>query len=267
MLPFKKILCPTDFSDYSYEALKTASDLALHFDAELCVVHVVPPVPMVPTETAPKAFDVPLYQQALEVSSKQTLEEVVNRLESGELRSRLIVVQGDPAYQIIKITEEEKPDLIVLANHGRTGWERAIFGSVAEKVIRLASCPVLTIRRKPPEKSDKGDDIVSAGEKDLGTTASEKRDYQEKIETQVKEWAAKIDALKSKAEKTRAEAQTLYLQQLETLRVKLEEARHKLKDLKESGGGAWGELKTGIDKALKELKEAFGRAKTKFKEK
>jgi len=74
MLPFKKILCPTDFSEPSYEAIKTAGELTFHFGSELCLLHVVSPVPVVPMSGGPTTFDVPLYEQELEVSSRKSLE-------------------------------------------------------------------------------------------------------------------------------------------------------------------------------------------------
>jgi nucleotide-binding universal stress UspA family protein len=144
MLPVKKILCPTDFSEPSYEALAAANELALHFAAELYVVHVVGLVPV--ASPAPVDFNVPLYQGELEASARKMLQEVIEQKVSNELKVHSIVVLGEAADNIVAITEEEDIDLIVIATHGRTGWRRLIFGSVAEKVIRLAPRPVLTIR-------------------------------------------------------------------------------------------------------------------------
>lgn len=146
MLPIRKILCPTDFSEPSYEGLKVADELALHFSAELCVVHVVPPVPVIPAAPAGAAFNVPAYQQELIVSSKKSLDDAVEQRISKELRVRPIVVQGDPADEIVRIADEEKAGLIVMATHGQTGWRRLVFGSVAERAVRLATCPVLTVQ-------------------------------------------------------------------------------------------------------------------------
>jgi len=265
MIPLKKILCPTDFSEPSYEALKAGSELALHFDAELCLVHIVPPVPFVPTAPPVQAtFDIPQYQQELEASSKKTLQEVFKQLESDKLHSRLIVVQGDPATQIINIAKEESVDLILLATHGRSGWQRIVFGSVAEKVVRLAPCPVLLIRY-PHEENE------VAHPDDLGKTDDGKLDkkkaYQDKIEAQLKEWSAKIDKLKVKGDKAKAEAKTLYRKQIKNLSIQQEATREKLQELKGAGGEAWEELRVGVDKALADLKGAFNRAKSKFGEK
>jgi nucleotide-binding universal stress UspA family protein len=84
--------------------------------------------------------------EAVEATAKKSLEEVINQRVPKELRARQIIVLRGAADEIIRITEEEKVDLIVIATHGQTGWRHMIFGSVAEKVVRLAPCPVLTIR-------------------------------------------------------------------------------------------------------------------------
>ncbi len=154
MLPFKRILCPTDFSDPSYEALRVANELALYFSSELVVLHVVPPIPTAnvappPAGTAPpRGFNISLYRQELEEISKRSLEEIVEQRIAKGLNVHPIVVQGEASDQIIDVVDKQKIDLIVIATHGRTGWRRFIFGSVAEKVIRIAPCPVLTIQ--PP---------------------------------------------------------------------------------------------------------------------
>jgi len=147
MMPFRKILAPTDFSDPSYEALNAANELALHFAAELSVVHVVPLVPVTPTTSDPAAFNVPLYQQGLQISYEKMLNEVVEKWVSKKLSVRSKVLQGDAAHEIVRVADDENIDLIVISTHGETGLGHLIFGSVAEKVVRLAPCPVLTTRR------------------------------------------------------------------------------------------------------------------------
>ena len=150
MLPFKKILCPTDFSEPSYEALTAANELAVHFSAELYLVHIVALVPV--TTASMVDFNVPAYQQELETSAKTKLQEVIDQKVSAELQVHPIVTTGDAADEIVSITKEENIDLIVIATHGRTGWRRLLFGSVAEKVMRHVLCPVLMIR--DPNKED-----------------------------------------------------------------------------------------------------------------
>jgi nucleotide-binding universal stress UspA family protein len=149
VIAFKKILCPTDFSQPSFEALKTAADLAQHFGAELWVMHVIPLVPP-PTpavdSTFGMSFDLPLYQQELAASSEKSLKDLVQQRVPQGLNAHAVSIPGDPAQEIIRTAEDQKVDLIVIATHGHTGWGRFIFGSVAEKVVRLAPCPVLTIK-------------------------------------------------------------------------------------------------------------------------
>ena len=146
MLPFKKILYPTDFSEASYEALKAANELALHFSAELCLVHIVSPVVPASPEFASSAM------RLQEESAEKTLQEVVKQRVSKELRIRQIVLLGEAADEITRMSEENKVDLIVIGTHGQTGWRHVVFGSVAEKVVRLAPCPVLTIRAPHRER-------------------------------------------------------------------------------------------------------------------
>ena len=150
MLPFKKILCPTDFSEPAFVALKRAEELARHFAAELIVAHVIPTLPgphSFPDPQAPLNFDVPLFQQELAIKAEHMLKELVSH---HKVESRNLVTTGEAAPEILRIAEAEHVDLIVIASHGLTGWRRLVFGSVAEKVVRQTTCPVLTIA-VPPE--------------------------------------------------------------------------------------------------------------------
>lgn len=145
MLPFQKILCPTDFSDSSYEGIIAAGEMAYHFGSELILLHVVSPIPKIPNRRELTSFDVSLYEQELEISSERTLQEIINHFELKELKTRLIVLKGNVVNEIIRIVEEESIDLIVIATRGRTRLDRIFLGSVADKVVCLAKCPVLTI--------------------------------------------------------------------------------------------------------------------------
>ena len=147
MLPLKKIFCPTDFSEPSYEALDRAKEFALHFGGELLLVHVVTPIPVIPVPDAPTSFNVPSYEKEMEASALVNLKQIVQEKISEKINVRMIVAQGDPALEIARIASEENSDLIVIATHGLTGWKKLIFGSVTEKVIRIARCPVLSIKQ------------------------------------------------------------------------------------------------------------------------
>jgi nucleotide-binding universal stress UspA family protein len=149
MLPFKKILCPTDFSEPAFVALKRAEELARHFDAELIVAHVIPPLPgphLFPDPQASFNFDLPLYQQELAIKAEQMLKDLVSH---HKVETRNLVTTGEAAPEILRIAHQEHADLIVIASHGLRGWRRLVFGSVAEEVVRQAACPVLTIVAPP----------------------------------------------------------------------------------------------------------------------
>ena len=145
MLPLRRILCPTDFTEPSYEALKVANEFASHFSAALTVVYVVPVVIDIPTSAD---FFVPSNLESMEAHAKETLQDVVEKRLSEKLRIRTMVAIGDPADEIVGAAAHENANIIVIATRGLTGWRRFMFGSVAEKVVRLATCPVLTIQSR-----------------------------------------------------------------------------------------------------------------------
>ncbi len=150
MLPFKRILCPTDFSEPAFTALKHAEELARHFAAALIVAHVIPPLPVPHSFPDPEAdfhFDVPLFQQELAIKAEQMLKDLVSHHKVG---TRTVVATGEAAPEILRIAHQERVDLIVIASLGLAGWQRLVFGSVTEKLMRQATCPVLTIVA-PPE--------------------------------------------------------------------------------------------------------------------
>lgn len=154
MLPFKKILCPTDLSDPSYEGLKAAAETAQHFSAELLLVHVVAPIPAIAIPDAPSTMGIPLQIQELVQTAQKELSILINTRTRG-IRVKPVVVEGIAAPQILRIAEENRVDLIVMSTHGQTGWRHLVFGSVAERVVREAPCPVLVIHR-PKEDEVKG---------------------------------------------------------------------------------------------------------------
>ena len=146
MLPFKKILWPTDFSEPSMKALEPAIELARHFYAELYLVHVVPPVPVVARpQGAPISFSPEKYQKQLDEDGRLHLKELAESKVAKDLTVHQVVTSGQPADEIARVAEEVCADLIVIATHGATGWRRLVFGSVTAKVMQQAKCPVLTV--------------------------------------------------------------------------------------------------------------------------
>lgn len=145
MLPFSRILSPTDFSAASLQALDRAVEVATAFHAELLLAHVVEPIPAV-TPDFGYGFDVTTFESGVYSGNEERLREVsAARIPAG-IRSRSLLRYGEPAIEIVKMAAEEGADLIVIATHGLTGWRHLVFGSVAEKVVRLAACPVLSLR-------------------------------------------------------------------------------------------------------------------------
>jgi nucleotide-binding universal stress UspA family protein len=145
MFPAKKIVCPTDFSEAAQEGIVQGKQLALHFGAEVILVYVVPVLPILPDDPN-FVFKVPEYELLLHADAKRKLRQVAEELGSDGVRTRLIIGHGDAASEIVRIAREESADMIVISTHGDTGWRHLAFGSVAEKVVRLAQCPVLSVR-------------------------------------------------------------------------------------------------------------------------
>jgi nucleotide-binding universal stress UspA family protein len=145
MKQVERILCPTDFSDGSLQALSAATDIATRFRAELYLIHVLPILPTLATEPN-FAFEVHEYQRQLQEDARKRLDGIALDLKGKGIRVTAIVGLGDAAGEILRVAQEQRIDLIVIATFGKTGWRRFAFGSVTEKVVRLAACPVLTVR-------------------------------------------------------------------------------------------------------------------------
>jgi nucleotide-binding universal stress UspA family protein len=146
MLPIKLILCPTDFSGPACTCVRSASELAEHFGAELLLVNVVPALPSVPPDPN-YVFKIPEYERYLHADAEAHLQKARDEMVSKKVKVRTQVGHGSAAEEIVLIAKAEGADLIVISTHGSTGIERWVFGSVAEKVVRLAECPVLTVRQ------------------------------------------------------------------------------------------------------------------------
>jgi nucleotide-binding universal stress UspA family protein len=152
MLPPKLIMSPIDFSEHSDHALKAATDMASSFGSELCLVHVVPAIPKLPSASA--FFREREYEEELHKDAQKRLDDMVRAIGDRELKARTVVGTGnDVSMELLRIAELNGVDLIVIATHGMTGWHKLAFGSVAEKVVRLARCPVLVLRAQSEAES------------------------------------------------------------------------------------------------------------------
>ena len=149
MIPIKRILWPTDFSEPSYVALDWAAGLAERLEAELLCLHVQELPPHNSEWADASKFRVPLAVQEERKAILKKMETIIAAREQKNLIwSPLVQIDG-AADGIVKVAGEESANLIVIATHGLTGWRRLVFGSVTETVVRSSPCPVLTI--PPPE--------------------------------------------------------------------------------------------------------------------
>jgi len=146
MIQLKKILLPTDFSDYSQNAAAYATEFANSFGAELHLLHVMQD--LVATVPEPGlAFPPPGdYMQELQQSAEQGLAKLPDPPLNDGGKVVRVVRQGPPFLEVVRYAKENDIDLIIMGTHGRSGLSHVLLGSVAEKVVRKAPCPVLTVR-------------------------------------------------------------------------------------------------------------------------
>mgnify|MGYP001113322609 CR=1 FL=1 len=160
----KNILVPTDFSEGAAEAVRYAFDLAVSLGASLHIMHVLE------NPFAPGAFmemytpPPPEYFTNLERLAEEKLRQSVTPEQRERVNIVLTTRLGVPAKEILdRIEEDPKIDLVVMATHGRGGVARMVMGSVTDKVIRSATCPVVTLRAHPvKEKKSASAETASA---------------------------------------------------------------------------------------------------------
>ncbi len=148
MISLKKILCPIDHSDCSKEALKYAVTFAMKDEAKLYLMHIIDI----------RSFNDSVVAMSQQVPDEETLELLRIKLLDcipeeirDDMNVEAIVVQGIPFAEIISTAREKDIDMIVIGSHGRTGLKHMMLGSVSEKVVRKAPCPVLTVRQTDHE--------------------------------------------------------------------------------------------------------------------
>lgn len=140
MLPLKRILAPFDWSELSMRAFRVARELAQERGAEVVVLYVLP---------LPTLMYGPAPAEHLEHMRAELCQACAG---NSQPRVEHVVAEGEPAAAIVRAAKERDCDLIVMGTHGRSGLDRLITGSVAEEVIRKASCPVLAINREMPAR-------------------------------------------------------------------------------------------------------------------
>jgi universal stress protein A len=148
---FSKILYPVDFSDYAEEILEYAVAVASRFNSELHLIHVIPNLNYF---TPYESFLTPENMVAIERNIETEVDRDLTALaEKVSVPVKKVTKTGVTFVEIIEYVKEAGIDLVVMGTHGRSGIEHVLIGSVAEKVVRKAPCPVLTIRprdRKSP---------------------------------------------------------------------------------------------------------------------
>jgi nucleotide-binding universal stress UspA family protein len=144
----RRVLYATDFSAASRRALTTALTIAKSAGAKLTIVHVMAPVmPTVPQQYIDAVTLDQLEKRAREWSRRQ-LKKLADTAKRAGLRAATELRHGDPVGQIIRTARSERADLIVVGTHGRRGLPKFFLGSVAERVVAMAPCAVVTVRGK-----------------------------------------------------------------------------------------------------------------------
>ncbi len=152
MASLKKIAFCTDFSENSDQAFDLAFDLVQKYEAQLLVVHVVPPLVFpspVMEDFISEQANLQFYKDAVQRSAEQIETTYLQKM--GDYKNAFIrVLSGHPASEILNFIDQEKVDLVVMGTHGLTGLAHFFLGSTAERVVRRANCSVLTVHQAKP---------------------------------------------------------------------------------------------------------------------
>jgi len=145
---YKKIVVPTDGSDVSIEAAKHAVNIAKEFDAEIYAIYVIDVSPFV---GLPAEGSWEMISELLKEEGHDALKKIKKLAEEWGVEIHTEMLEGVPANEIVEFAEKKKADLIVMGTTGKTGLERILLGSVAERVIKNAHCPVLVVKKPKKE--------------------------------------------------------------------------------------------------------------------
>ena len=153
MPEIKLILCPVDFSEFSIRAYHYALSLAAHYRANVVVQNIVEIWRYPYADYVASQGDYQEFCRALREGGEEKLREFVKQHPHDDTQPELAVHEGIAADCILSFVKARKTDLIVMGTHGRRGFDRMVLGSVADRVMRQAPCPVLTICKAPPEST------------------------------------------------------------------------------------------------------------------
>jgi nucleotide-binding universal stress UspA family protein len=141
----KKVLVPIDFSDYSKDALNYSINFIKCFNAELTLIYVIEPV-IYPPDISATQISIPPTDVEITKNADASLKQLINKEIPSDIKVNSVIKTGKPFVEIVETAAEENIDLIIISSHGHSGIEKILFGSTAEKVVRKAPCPVLTLR-------------------------------------------------------------------------------------------------------------------------
>ncbi len=143
----KRILVPIDFSPDSMSALTYAGEFAKMFKAELVLLHVIEPIYYAtPTDMYAVNANITTLLEEQRRMAEQQFKRIGAQLQKQRQRFRALIKTGSPSQVITAMATRQRGDMIIMATHGRTGLAHMFMGSVAERVVRTAACPVLTVR-------------------------------------------------------------------------------------------------------------------------
>jgi nucleotide-binding universal stress UspA family protein len=146
MISLKKILVADDFSPHSEVALQYAAEFARAFQADVMVCHVVEGAGLL--SQLPPGGEAYFPPNLTEIQERAAREQLAGRLPQFGLPAAAVQVPvGKPFVEIVRLAKEEDADLLIIGTHGRGAIAHALLGSVAERIVRKAPCPVLTVRR------------------------------------------------------------------------------------------------------------------------
>jgi nucleotide-binding universal stress UspA family protein len=145
MVVFKEIITPTDFSEYSLRALDYAIEIADKFSAHLTIIHIIEPM-LQAADLTWTTIDYEDLNKAHKESAQKQMDKIVNERIPKGIEVDASILFGKPFLEIVKTARDQNADLIVMATHGRGAISHLLMGSTAEKVVRKAPCPVLTVK-------------------------------------------------------------------------------------------------------------------------
>jgi nucleotide-binding universal stress UspA family protein len=250
ILPIQKILCPIDFSEFSQHAIDVARELASYFGAELILLNVISDVPQAP-EALSARFDIDGYKKALVSSSRNSLKKIVRRIDdNNDIKVRSVALQGNPSERITREARRQDVDLIVVTSHSRGVKDGIVFGSVAERALQFAPCPVLIIPAYAGEIRDalQVSPVLSA-------------DADAVFEDHLEHLTEKLDAVEKNIEERKKGLDNMLRRRFAELERKNEDLQRRMRRLGRSTSEAWQELKTGFA----DLRAVFERAAAKFR--